>query len=319
MATFEAPDYVIGNSATIQAQLAGVLTTLDQALQALEPAPNATTVQFNDQVLVTATVGESAALTPSGLAFTTATSSSTIQNVGGYDLTVQSSNQLVLTSNDNTNINAGVNFNVTAAAGFIELTTSGGDQDILLQNTANDSSIRLYAPNLNQYQSAVPICLTTTIIGSNFTYNAGGQTMENVYNVNFPVPYEFFGLNPSAGYTSTNWKIEFALNCYQFPVPGDKGIGLYIEFQDQAFSTYAPITFNSSTPYSADQKIFGYASGNGPYLPVVWTDWVNFSGMVNTGSGNVPLNMLLWFAADNGGGWTTQFNLTITLTKTNLF
>jgi hypothetical protein len=51
MSLFDAPDYIIGNSATIQTQLAGVLTTLDQALEALEPAPNATTVKFNNTVL----------------------------------------------------------------------------------------------------------------------------------------------------------------------------------------------------------------------------------------------------------------------------
>jgi len=52
MATFDPPDYIIGNSATITAQLSSVLTQLDQALQALEPAPNATTVQFNDTLLL---------------------------------------------------------------------------------------------------------------------------------------------------------------------------------------------------------------------------------------------------------------------------
>lgn len=52
MTTFEAPDYIIGNSATITASLSSVLTQLDQALQALEVAPNATTVKFNDTILL---------------------------------------------------------------------------------------------------------------------------------------------------------------------------------------------------------------------------------------------------------------------------
>ena len=52
MTTFEAPDYIIGNSATITASLSSVLTQLDQALQALEPAPNATTVKFNNTLLL---------------------------------------------------------------------------------------------------------------------------------------------------------------------------------------------------------------------------------------------------------------------------
>jgi len=50
MTTFEAPDYIIGNSASITASLSSVLTTLDQALQALQPAPNSSTVNFNDTV-----------------------------------------------------------------------------------------------------------------------------------------------------------------------------------------------------------------------------------------------------------------------------
>lgn len=50
MATFEAPNYVIGNSSSITASLSSVLTTLDQALQALQPAPSSTIVKFNNTV-----------------------------------------------------------------------------------------------------------------------------------------------------------------------------------------------------------------------------------------------------------------------------
>ena len=53
MTTFIVPDYTIGNSADCQAQMIGVLQTLDQALEALEPAPNTTTVKFNDTILLT--------------------------------------------------------------------------------------------------------------------------------------------------------------------------------------------------------------------------------------------------------------------------
>lgn len=47
--------YLSGTSSNIQSQINGngaILTALDQALQALLPAPNSTTVQFNDTVLV---------------------------------------------------------------------------------------------------------------------------------------------------------------------------------------------------------------------------------------------------------------------------
>jgi len=48
--TFILPDYTIGNSADCQTQSIGVLQGLDQALQSLQPAPNATTVKFNNTV-----------------------------------------------------------------------------------------------------------------------------------------------------------------------------------------------------------------------------------------------------------------------------
>jgi hypothetical protein len=50
MATFDTPNYIIGNSASITTSLSTVLTTLDQALQALQPAPSATIVKFNNTV-----------------------------------------------------------------------------------------------------------------------------------------------------------------------------------------------------------------------------------------------------------------------------
>jgi len=48
--TFEAPNYEIGNSGSITASLSSVLTTLDQALQALQVAPSATIVMFDNTV-----------------------------------------------------------------------------------------------------------------------------------------------------------------------------------------------------------------------------------------------------------------------------
>jgi hypothetical protein len=50
MATFDTPDYIMGNSAGITTSLSTVLTTLDQALQALQVAPSATIVKFNNTV-----------------------------------------------------------------------------------------------------------------------------------------------------------------------------------------------------------------------------------------------------------------------------
>jgi len=50
MATFDTPNYIIGNSASITTSLSTVLTQLDQALQALQPAPSSSIVKFNNTV-----------------------------------------------------------------------------------------------------------------------------------------------------------------------------------------------------------------------------------------------------------------------------
>jgi len=65
MATFETPDYIIGNSASITSSLSSVLTQLDQALQALQPAPNSSTVLFNDTVRCYAGGGYTTEMKPS--------------------------------------------------------------------------------------------------------------------------------------------------------------------------------------------------------------------------------------------------------------
>jgi hypothetical protein len=62
--TFILPDYTIGNSADCQTQSIGVLQGLDQALQALLPAPNATTVKFNNTVRCDAGASTRTDMTP---------------------------------------------------------------------------------------------------------------------------------------------------------------------------------------------------------------------------------------------------------------
>jgi len=87
MASFDTPDYVIGNSSVVQGQMITVLQTLDQALQALEPAPNATTVQFDNTILLQdpLVITDGLTLTPTSI---TATSSlTTTSNSGDITLT----------------------------------------------------------------------------------------------------------------------------------------------------------------------------------------------------------------------------------------
>lgn len=317
--TFEAPNYQIGNSGSITSSLSSVLTTLDQALQALQPAPNANTVQFNDTIIVSATAGEQAILLPSGLIFNTLANPTIISNTGGYDLTVQSSSQLILNSNDNVNINAGVGLLVNASD-YISMTANNdsisftADDNISLVS-AGLGDINLNAPNINSYGYALPICFTRERHDI-FSYNLGSQQMENVYIMDIAVPPKFFVDNPQSGYTSNIWKIDFALNCYDCSFIGDKGLALYIEFQDQNTTVYTPNTYNLDTPYAVWQNPSTY---NGVshlnFQNFNWSDFVDLSPLVNTGSGNLPLRVFLYFAGDIP--FNAKFIQTITLTRTN--
>ena len=176
-------------------------------------------------------------------------------------------------------------------------------------------NINLDAPNVNSTGFSMPICFTRQRTDT-FTYSLGGQTFDMMYQTSCQIPQEFISLNPSTGYTSTYWKIDFALNCFQFSNPTDKGIGCYIDFIDAASNIYTPITYNANTPFSYDKR-FGYSSGaNPPFMSFNWTDIVDFSSLVNTGTAYFPLDVRLYFAAD--AALSTQFNMLITLTRTNL-
>lgn len=296
------------------------LYNLNQALQALEPAPNATTVRFNDAVLVSATVGEEAIITPSGLTFNTLSNPTTISNTGGFDLTVQSSNQLVLNSSDNLNMNAGVGL-LVVAGDYINMTANNdsilftADDNISLVS-AGLGDINLNAPNINSYGYAMPICFTRER-NDTFNYSSGGQNMDNVYNAQIAVPSQFFTEQPQGNYTSTKWKIDFAMNCYSNTNVGDKGLALYFDFQDATTTfTFTPNMFNSNTPFAVYQPSASYSNGNAPYQNFNWTDWCDFGALQGQTSSVLPLNMRLYFAGDTP--FSCSFYMAITFTRTNL-
>ena len=495
--TFEAPDYIIGNSATITAQLSSVLTTLDQALQALQPAPNATTVQFNDTVfiqdpavltqsatleknrldiddgvytstyqpsvlqmtdnlgtyldhsitfqmagnpngnlhsagagngdnrevsfstddvghpLLLATLyenstiirddyikignksyntainsgdlycnnvslntingltpttigltwadfsatnaytnlptsnsyaldngagnssalsvstlaftdvpnGESSSLSSSTLTFITPQSGSVISNTGGYDMTVQSSNQLLLIASDIASVTAGSSFNVvagdqvniTATNDFMSLQA---DDDISLVSNGL-GNIVLNAPNINSYGYALPICFEALETAQSINYGSGGQSMNMVFQGNFNIPADFFCNSPQSGYTSTQWRIDFAINTYSGSGIGfDKGFATYIDFNDQAMTFYSPFLYNATTPYARYFNQGSYVQASPLLLPWGWTDVVDFAGLAGTTGANLPLKINLYVAAD--GGFSCNFNWKVSLTRTNV-
>jgi hypothetical protein len=266
MATFDTPDYVIGNSSVVQGQMITVLQTLDQALQALEPAPNATTVQFNNSILL--------------------------------------QDPLVLTTS--------LTLDPSSITSLDALTLTTGN-DITL--TAGSNIINLTSYNVNNFGYAMPICFTRER-ADNFTYNLGGQNWEKVYITSVNVPSQLF-TDSSSSYTSSYWKIDFALNCSQNSNLGDKGIAMYIEFEDQSLGTYLPNAYNLNTPYAVYQTASTFTnSPQQPFQNFNWSDIIDFSPLTASGSGNLPLKLNLWVAGDSA--FTCNFNMVMTLTRTNL-
>ena len=207
----------------------------------------------------------------------------------------------------------------------LTISPSGLNSSSSISLTANDNitllsnglgNINLDAPNINSYNYSMPICFTGSKIAESFNYSFGGQQFENVYNLSYSIPYQFFSNSPQVGYTSNIWKIDFGLNCYDCSITGDKGVALYIQFLDQASTVYMPITYNFDTPYAVYQSSASFGGVHNQFQNFNWSDYVDFTTMTGTGSGNVPLTVALYWAGDMGTN--NKFNITITLTRTNL-
>ena len=231
----------------------------------------------------------------------------------------------------NINTNTGTPFTITGDTGL----TANITDDISLTSitksitlTAEDNlslvssalgNINLDAPNINSYSYALPICFTRERVDG-FSYNLGGgspQTFENVYTTNFALPYQFVSDTPQSGYFSSYWKIEVALNCYGSTNLGDKGLAFYIAFEDQSSNVYLPVAYNDVTPHAKWQNPSTYNNGSwNNFQNFNWTDLIDLSALSGTGSGTVPFNMRLWCAGDTN--FSTNFNLVVTFTRTNL-
>jgi len=232
-------------------------------------------------------------------------------------------NPLSITSNQNLILDSSSNGGLSLNSGI--LTTDIGDvnnvggKNCIIQINPTSDQINLNALNVNSYNYSMPICFTRER-SDNFTYNFNGtgvpQTMENVYTTTFAIPAEFVALSPTS-YTSSNWKINFALNCYNCTNLGDKGLALYIVFEDQSTNLYTPITYNLNTPYALFQTASSYNGViNSAFQNFNWSDYVDFAGLYGTTSSNLPLNMRLYFAADNA--FSCTFSINVSLTRTNV-
>ena len=237
-------------------------------------------------------------INPNNITFATTSATATnISNNNSQALIITGDGALYLTSNQ-TNL---------------ALTASTGD---ITTNVNGVGNILLDAPNINSFNYAMPICFTREQADT-FTYTLGGQTFQNVYFTSVNIPYQFFTETPTSGYTSTFWKIDFALNCYNNSNVGDKALAMYIQFEDQATNPYSPITYNQTIPYAVWQNPSTFTNASQPpFQNFNWTDIIDFTGLANTGSGNVPLIMNLFVAGDTA--FTCNFQMVMTLTRTNL-
>ena len=233
----------------------------------------------------------------------------------GMNINTNTGTSFTITGDTSLTANITDDINLTSITKSITLTA----EDNLSLVSSALGNINLDAPNINSYSYAMPICFTRERVDT-FTYNLGGgspQTFENVYTTNFNLPYQFVSDTPQSGYFSSIWKIDVALNCYNSSNLGDKGLAFYIAFEDQSSNIYLPQAYNDITPHAKWQNPSTYNNGSwNNFQNFNWTDLIDLSALSGTGSGNVPFNMRLWCAGDTN--FSTNFNLVVTLTRTNL-
>jgi hypothetical protein len=226
-------------------------------------------------------------------------------------MTLTSAALMTLNSADGITLQADLDINLTTNNGNMTLSTGAGLKDISVS-----------APNFNAYTYAMPICFSLAKTAQSLNYTLGTQQMEEIFHDAFNIPYEFVALAPPpSAYTSSKWKIEVAFNCYSSTNLNDKGIAMYIDFEDVATTVYAPVVYNKNFPYAVWQNGSTYAvAGAGTtttgFQNFNWTDHIDFAGLYGTGAGNLPLLMRFFLAGDTA--FIADYNLLITLTKTNL-
>jgi hypothetical protein len=271
------------------------LCALEIKLPALQIPPYSTTMKLNDTLLLNNGSADTLTLDP---------------------LSISSLTTLTL--------NAPIGILLNSAGG----TTDIGDvnntlgKDCIIQVNPTTDTIRLDGYSINSYGYAMPICFTRERADT-FSYNFNGtgipQTIEQVYLTSFAIPNYFTTESPSPTYTSTIWKVDFALNCWNCSTTGDKGLALFFTLQD-ATTTYnmSPQTYNANTPYAVYNQSSTYTSGSGNnnFQNFNWSDFIDLAVLQGQGSGALPLNLLLNFGADNP--FNCKFQMTVTLTRTNL-
>jgi alpha-amylase/alpha-mannosidase (GH57 family) len=176
-------------------------------------------------------------------------------------------------------------------------------------------NINLNAPNINSFNYALPISFNLIENPPPFSYTTGSQIFERVYTSTFTVPVELFADTPLSGYTSTWWKIDFDMNTWDGVNMSNKGLAIYIDFNDQASNTYTPNLYNFSTPFCRFYKFSSWSGTTNALQSINWSDMIDFSALAGTTSSNLPLNVNLYIAGD--GHISASFSWKVGLTRTN--
>ena len=295
------------------ANATGNSSSLSNNALVIADVTNIVTAQITPSQLtmVNTAVGSIASLDVANLQFLGSNTTNTISNSGGQLLNV--------TADGNLNLSSNTGDCIIGVPNQIQLNATNGD--ISLVSVNGNNSINLNALNVNSFSSAMPICFDFVELDRNYNYTSGGQNWELIWTQNLNVPYQFFTENPSNPYTSTKWRIDFTINTWNNSSGNnspDKARAFYIDFQDQATSFYPTAVITSTKPfcYHNNNSTWNGSGSNSEFIPVTWTDYVDFNGLVATGSGNVPLKFNVYFTADNPKNF--DFSYKLGLTRVNL-
>lgn len=229
--------------------------------------------------------------------------------ITSVNTTLDSATNIIITGGDNVSINA--------TNDSINLTS---DDNINLVSNGY-GNITLDAPNINSFGYALPLCFDILTIDRTVNYTSGGQNWYLAWVENANIPKYFFTETPQTSYTSANWRIDFTINTWNNGSQNnssDKALAYYIVFEDQNSNIYTPILFNSLTPFCRHNNNSTWSGGgsNFEFQPFTWTDYIDFSGLIGSGSGNLPLKINLYCAFDNPKDFT--FSMKVGLTRTNI-
>lgn len=222
-----------------------------------------------------------------------------INSTTATPFTISSMSDILITS-VNTTLNSATNINITT------------DDNITL-TSATEGNINLDAPNINSYGWAMPICLNLFDQNS-YNYGAGGQILQDVYQVSFNLPNQFFSNTPQSGYTATRWQINFDMNMFNMSSNSDKGFAMCFELWDSNSNVYSSFLYNQLQPFCRWNNPATWTNGTyNNFSSVNWCDYVDLGGMAGTFDGNLTLH--LFVAGDNP--FTADFKMKMGLTRIN--